>query len=176
MNEVSVLTKLLTLVLGVYLFYQYYLYTHSPYIKPRTAVFYTQKDKRVDFENLKGKSVVLVFWGSQCDDCDDTIREVNYLKDDNPNILVLGYHTDALSESALKFTTRRNRAYFDHILDTPEYLLNMKKPKTIPSFFIFSPDGRLKAKLMGFQRKEEIEAIVAKPNEPQSFKEWLSET
>ena len=101
---------------------------------------------------------VINYWAIWCKPCREEIPELNRL-DSDEKLTVLGVNFDGKTGSALAADANNLGIQFKNIPD-PSEKLNLKRPNVLPTTFIVSPEGSVKAVLVGPQTEDSILAVI----------------
>lgn len=109
-------------------------------------------DKPLDWTSLRGQWVVINYWAEWCKPCVEEIPELNHLQQAYPQqVRVLGINFDNEPEGVLRQQASRMQIAFSLLQEDPAMLLQLERPRVLPTTFIYSPEGKLVASLVGPQ-------------------------
>lgn len=108
-------------------------------------------------ENYRNKWFVLNYWAEWCTPCIKEIPEFNELQADHPDrIAVAAVNFDQLPKEELLETSQRMGIKYEILEEDPADQLRLSVPNSLPTTYIFNPQGELAAKLVGPQTKESL--------------------
>ncbi|BFM17201.1 TlpA disulfide reductase family protein [Maricurvus nonylphenolicus] len=109
-------------------------------------------ENALDWSSLRGQWVVINYWAEWCKPCVEEIPELNHLEQMYPQqVRVLGVNFDNEPESILRQQASRMQIGFSLLQEDPAVLLQLERPKVLPTTYIYSPEGELVASLVGPQ-------------------------
>lgn len=108
-------------------------------------------------ENYQGKWLVLNYWAEWCGPCIEEIPELNQLqKRFSSQLTVVGVNFDHIEGEALKQLVSTMSIKYANLEDDPADALRLARPAALPTTYIFNPQGKLAAKLVGPQTAKSI--------------------
>lgn len=120
-----------------------------------TTVSATSADFNI--ENYRNKWFVLNYWAEWCTPCIKEIPEFNELQADHPDeIAVAAVNFDQLPKEELLETSQRMGIRYEILEKDPADRLGLSVPNSLPTTYIFNPQGELAARLVGPQTKESL--------------------
>ncbi|HTB84182.1 MAG TPA: TlpA disulfide reductase family protein [Candidatus Sulfotelmatobacter sp.] len=121
-------------------------------------------------DSLAGKVVVIDFWASWCGPCKESFPAMNELqkKYSDKGLVIIAVNEDE-EASDMKDFLKDNPANFTVVRDAGQKLVAVAGIGTMPSSFVFGPDGKIKFTHAGFhgaetrkQYVQEIESLLTK--------------
>jgi thiol-disulfide isomerase/thioredoxin len=121
-------------------------------------------------DSLAGKVVVIDFWASWCGPCKESFPAMNELqkKYSEKGLVIIAVNEDE-EASDMKDFLKDNPANFTVVRDARQKLVAVAGIGTMPSSFVFGPDGKIKFTHSGFhgtetrkQYEQEIESLLNK--------------
>ncbi len=124
----------------------------------------TVEGETIDFNQLRGKWVVLNYWASWCRPCYQEIPALNALAHEHADqVVVLGVSFDQVaSTQALIPIIQQLGIEFPILAINPAAQLGISSIPALPATFIFDPQGHQVAQLFGEQTQESLLAVVQK--------------
>lgn len=114
-----------------------------------------------DLEELKGKTVVLLFWSTSCEVCRAELPRLNQMVESNKDVVFLAL-TPEQSNRVEPFL-RKNTFNFNVVVDSFETLVAYadKTPSgtfnmPFPTFFLINKDSEIELKIAGAKGFEKI--------------------
>lgn len=119
----------------------------------------------LDLAAYKGRVVVVDFWASWCTPCRRSIPWLNQMraKYGDRGLVVIGVNVDKEGEDAARFL-REVPIDFDVVYDPEGALAARFGVEGMPSTYVYSRDGDLVARHLGFQnsKRSEYEALLGR--------------
>ena len=119
----------------------------------------------LDLAAYKGRVVVVDFWASWCTPCRRSIPWLNQMraKYGDRGLVVIGVNVDKDGEDAARFL-REVPIDFDVVYDPAGALAARYGVEGMPSTYVYSRDGELAARHLGFQnaKRPEYEALLGR--------------
>ena len=113
------------------------------------------------YEDQQGKWRLVNYWATWCGPCIKEIPELNALaRDHKESILVFGVNFDSPEADEQHAQVEKMKIEFPVYAQEPARELGINKPDVLPTTFIFSPDGKLAATLVGPQTEESLLALM----------------
>lgn len=107
--------------------------------------------------DYQGRWLVLNYWAEWCAPCIKEIPELNALNDQHADQLaVVGVNFDRIRGQELTDLSKRMGISFDVLANDPADILRLSRPASLPTTYLFGPDGELKIKLVGPQTTESL--------------------
>lgn len=120
-----------------------------------------------DIDNYQGKWVLINYWAEWCAPCIKEIPELNKLDAEHAADLdVIAVNFDRVKGEELKQLSARMGIEFESLENDPADILRLSRPNSLPTTYLFNPEGELAAKLVGPQTAESLLEriqIVSKP-------------
>lgn len=121
-------------------------------------------ESALEWSSLRGQWVVVNYWAEWCKPCVEEIPELNHLGLAYPQqVKVLGVNYDNESEAVLREQAGRMKIDFSLLREDPAVVLQLERPKVLPTTYIYSPEGELVASLMGPQSFKGLVARMGLP-------------
>jgi thiol-disulfide isomerase/thioredoxin len=119
----------------------------------------------LDLAAYKGRVLVVDFWASWCTPCRRSLPWLNQMraKYEDRGLVVIGVNVDKQREDAARFL-REIPIDFDVVYDPEGVLAARFGVEGMPSTYIYSRDGDLVARHLGFQnaKRPEYEALLGR--------------
>jgi thiol-disulfide isomerase/thioredoxin len=113
------------------------------------------------YEDMEGKWRLVNYWATWCGPCIKEIPELNTLSlDHGDTVLVFGVNFDSPEVEEQQAQVERMKIEFPVYTHDPAKELGVTKPDVLPTTFIFSPDGKLAATLVGPQTEESLLSVM----------------
>ena len=123
--------------------------------------FLDTKGNGYRYEDMEGKWKIVNYWATWCGPCIKEIPELNVLaKDHHETIKVFGVNYDSPEMEQRQAQVEKMKIEFPVYSEDPASVLGIAKPEVLPTTFIFSPDGKLAATLVGPQTEESLLAVL----------------
>lgn len=120
-----------------------------------------------DIDNYQGKWVLINYWAEWCAPCIKEIPELNKLDAEHAADLdVIAVNFDRVKGEELTQLSARMGIEFESLENDPADILRLSRPNSLPTTYLFNPEGGLAAKLVGPQTAESLLEriqIVSKP-------------
>ena len=117
----------------------------------------------LDLAEYRGKVVIVDFWASWCVPCRQSFPWFNAMHDEygDDGLVILGVNTNDDAEEAQQFLDEFP-AKFEIVYDPDGQLAQDFGVVAMPSSFVFSRDGELDTRHLGFlrSRRDEYEAVI----------------
>jgi peroxiredoxin len=116
----------------------------------------------LSLKQLKGKTVVLDFWGTGCPPCMQEMAELEAVWQDfkGQGTVVVGVASWGESRSQAFQMKQRKQVTYPFVVGTPE-MIAAYKVDSLPTLYIINPDGKIVRSHLGFwDRKSLREAIL----------------
>jgi peroxiredoxin len=144
----------------------------SPLAALATGIDFTLKDMQGRERNVRefigqGKWTVVVVWESSCSICHQEIHQMSFFHEahKNKDAIVLGISIDGQAgrQQALGFIKEHRLGFTNLLAELPQIQQFGGGPfMGTPTFYIYSPKGRLRAYQAGSVSQEQIEQYMAK--------------
>lgn len=117
----------------------------------------TLDNKEIQLSNLKGKGVIINFWGSWCKPCEKEMPalENTYKWYKDKNVEVIGVNLEE-SNLAVKSYVDRKSLSFPILLDKDGQVRDIYNVSTIPSSFFINKDGKIVKEYVGQMNEETL--------------------
>ncbi len=123
--------------------------------------FVDTQGKGYRYEDLQGKWRLVNYWATWCGPCIKEIPELNVLaKDHQEAVLVFGVNFDSPEAEERQAQVEKMKIEFPVYAEEPASALGINRPDVLPTTFIFAPDGKLAATLVGPQTEESLLALM----------------
>ena len=117
----------------------------------------------LDLAEYRGQVVIVDFWASWCVPCRQSFPWLNAMYDEysDDGLVILGVNTNDDAAEAQQFL-EEFPAKFEIVYDPEGQLAQEFGVVAMPSSFVFSRDGELDTRHLGFlrSRREEYEAVI----------------
>lgn len=111
-------------------------------------------DDTFNIGDYAGKWLIINYWAIWCGPCAKEMPELNDLQREyKDQLTVLGVNYDKKIGEDLLADIRAIGMEFDYIERNPADVLKLSRPEGLPVTYLFSPQGKLEAKLVGPQTK-----------------------
>ncbi|WIO73397.1 TlpA disulfide reductase family protein [Porticoccaceae bacterium LTM1] len=117
----------------------------------------------INFEDLHGKAVLLVYWADWCVTCRGAIEEINnFASGHKENVVTLGVNMDHLQGEKLAKQAEMLGIKFPLLLDDPRSRFGVEPSEVLPEILVIDREGRFQQLLMGPQSVEALEMVILK--------------
>jgi thiol-disulfide isomerase/thioredoxin len=127
--------------------------------------FTTLDGANYQFNDLKGKWVVINYFAEWCAPCLREIPELNQFKalsDEAQNAVLFGVSYDAMQDHELSLLAEKYEIEFP-LINHVETALPFEPPKYLPATYLIRPDGTLAGQLLGEQSIKSLKEAIATP-------------
>ena len=105
----------------------------------------------------KGKWLVINYWAEWCAPCIKEIPELNELDERySGKLTVLAVNFDGVKGEQLQNLGNKMGIKFKQLADDPADELRLTRPMSLPTTYLFNPEGELAFKLVGPQTVDSI--------------------
>ncbi|HEV8429598.1 MAG TPA: redoxin domain-containing protein [Pyrinomonadaceae bacterium] len=114
--------------------------------------FTSQQGEYIALEDLKGKVVVLDFWGTWCPPCVESVPELRNLHkrySKEPSFVLIGISSDG-DEQAWREFTEKNRMVWPQYRDKDRKILSAFNIRAFPTYIIIDHEGIVRFQSVGF--------------------------
>lgn len=114
--------------------------------------FTSQQGEYIELEDLKGKVVVLDFWGTWCPPCVESVPELRNLHkrySKEPSFVLIGISSDG-DEATWREFTEKNRMIWPQYRDKDRKILNAFNIRSFPTYIIIDHEGIIRYQSVGF--------------------------
>lgn len=117
----------------------------------------TLDNKEVQLSNLRGKGVIINFWGTWCKPCEKEMPalESTYKEYKNKNVEIIGVNLEE-SNIAVKTYVDRKDLSFPILLDKDGQVRDIYNVSTIPSSFFINEEGKIVKEYVGQMNEETL--------------------
>nr|WP_280170609.1 thiol-disulfide oxidoreductase ResA [Priestia megaterium]MDH3188975.1 thiol-disulfide oxidoreductase ResA [Priestia megaterium]MDH3188986.1 thiol-disulfide oxidoreductase ResA [Priestia megaterium] len=117
----------------------------------------TLDNKEVQLSNLRGKGVIINFWGSWCKPCEKEMPalESTYKEYKNKNVEIIGVNLEE-SNIVVKTYVDRKDLSFPILLDKDGQVRDIYNVSTIPSSFFINEEGKIVKEYVGQMSEETL--------------------
>lgn len=116
------------------------------------------------YGDWNGQWVVINYWAEWCAPCRFEIPELNEMAHERSGeVLVMGVNYDGLAGAELTAVMERMDVRFPVMLSDPGVDWKWDRPAVLPTTVVISPDGEVKATLVGPQTRDSLEAAMGEP-------------
>ncbi len=129
-----------------------------------SADFVDAQGKDINWEDFRGRWLVINYWAEWCKPCLEEIPELNslYLAHKDKDAYVLGINFDPLEPTELNKQIDALNVQFPVLQTDRDGKLNYLHPEVLPTTYVFDHKGELRHKLVGPQTQVSIEALLQK--------------
>lgn len=115
----------------------------------------------IQFEDYAGRYLLVNYWAEWCHPCLEEIPELNLLAREHPGeIAIIGVNFDGLEAEELSIQQKRLGIEFPVVSRDPWAYFHYDPPEVLPTSYLFDPDQKLMATLVGPQTRESILALI----------------
>tara|TARA_B100000767_G_scaffold273761_1_gene304858 strand:+ start:142 stop:597 length:456 start_codon:yes stop_codon:yes gene_type:complete len=116
-----------------------------------------QKPEEFSLSSYAGQWLVINYWAEWCAPCIKEIPELNKLNETFANQLtVVAVNFDGVKGEKLSVLGNKMGIKFHQIENDPADLLRLARPMSLPTTYLFDPEGQLAFKLVGPQTAESL--------------------
>ena len=122
---------------------------------------YTNENKKIFLDDLKGKWILINYWADWCPPCIKEIPELNKLNalyDDQ--VAVFLFNFDRLEGEELRKQLAKINAEVPSLISDPQLIYDYDVPDALPVTFVIDKEGKLNSVLKGPQTFEEIKDVL----------------
>ena len=137
-----------------YVFFSFFLGCAQPDL-------YTNENKKIFLDDLKGKWILINYWADWCPPCIKEIPELNKLNalyDDQ--VAVFLFNFDRLEGEELRKQLAKIKAEVPSLISDPQLIYDYDVPDALPVTFVIDKEGKLSSVLKGPQTLEEIKDVL----------------
>lgn len=121
------------------------------------TIFTDLDDHKISFQHLKGKWVVINYWANWCQPCLSEIAVFNdFHQRYHQKVAVFGVHYDKLPRNQILALVRKYQIHYPHLQNSPARQLNLGRIASVPTTFVFNPEGELVQTLHGPQTLSDL--------------------
>lgn len=126
--------------------------------------FYILDGKGQNLSDYKGQWLLINFWAEWCAPCREEIPELNILLNQTKmdNLSIIGVSFDPLSNDELRHVIKRLDIEFPVMATEPMPVLPFSLPRSLPSNYLYNPNGELVLKFSGTQTVESLTKLLKK--------------
>lgn len=121
-----------------------------------------QHGKVVAARQLEGQWLLINYWAEWCGPCRTEVPELNLLDRSKSDVTVLGVNFDGLTGDELAAAAEGLHINFRVLSVDPSERLDLPRSTVLPVTYIVSPDGEVKARLVGEQTAEGLQEQLAR--------------
>ena len=115
----------------------------------------------IQFENYAGRHLLINYWAEWCHPCLEEIPELNFLASEHGGkIAIIGVNFDGLEAEELQIQQKRLGIEFTVVTKDPSAYFQYDPPEVLPTSYLFDPDQKLVATLVGAQTWQSILALI----------------
>ena len=116
-------------------------------------------------EDYEGRYLLINYWAEWCHPCLAEIPELNLLAEEyKEDILVIGVNFDGLLAEELLLQQERLGIRFRVVTSDPVTQFGYEPPEVLPTSYLFDPEQKLIATLVGPQTRESIISLIEPPS------------
>lgn len=131
------------------------------------ADYHTADGASGRFVDLRGKWLFINYWAEWCKPCIQEMPELNkFQRQFNASATVLGVNYDSATGEQLQQQIKKLHIEFSVLQQDPSTQLGYSRPDALPTTFVFNPEGKLTATLMGPQSAETLTAAMSPATTP----------
>jgi len=116
-------------------------------------------------DELLGKPVLVHFWSISCGMCKESLPEVNKIRDDHPELQVVGIHMPRSEKDTeippVKETIEKYELKHPQGIDNMHAVVDRFENEFVPAFYLFDQEGLLRHRSAG----EKALSMLQKPLE-----------
>ena len=113
------------------------------------------------FEDWRGRWVLINYWAEWCKPCIEEIPELNHFHEsDAARAQVFGVNFDGGPVERQLQQARQLDIQFPVLRDDPAVALGWERPEALPTTVVIDPEGRLRAQLRGPQTLADLRAAI----------------
>ncbi len=104
-------------------------------------------------EELQGKPVLVHFWSISCHMCKESLPEVNQIREEYPQLVVVGIHMPRsekdLEIAPVKETIKQYELKHPQGIDNSYSVVDAFENEYVPAFYLFDEEGKLRHRSAG---------------------------
>lgn len=142
----------------------------APTIQDAPAWMNTPGDKPLSWSKLKGKVVLIDFWGVWCGPCRKAIPKLKALQEkyEDDGLVVLGIHTQSKHEDGPAYV-REQEITYPIAFDVNGEVISRFHVDSYPDYYVVDRNGVLRfADLANSEAEEAVKMLLAEPAEDAS--------
>lgn len=117
----------------------------------------------INFDELHGKAVLLVYWADWCVTCRGAIQEINsFASSHQEDVVTLGVNMDHLQGEKLAKQAEQLGIEFPLLLNDPRGRFGVEPSEVLPEILVIDREGRFQQLLMGPQSQDALEMVLLK--------------
>lgn len=125
------------------------------------ADYHTADGASGHFADLRGKWLLINYWAQWCKPCIEEIPELNrFHKEFSARATVLAVNYDNAQGEQLLQQIKQLHIELPVLQQDPSTQLGYPLPEVLPTTFVFNPEGKLTATLIGPQTVESLTAAI----------------
>jgi len=121
-----------------------------------------QRGETVTAKQLEGQWLLINYWAEWCGPCRTEIPELNLLDQSKDDVTVLGVNFDGLTGDELASAAKTMNIDFRILSVDPSERLDLPRSGVLPVTYIVSPEGEVKARLVGEQTAQGLQEQLAR--------------
>ena len=128
--------------------------------------FTSSEGEHITLEDLRGKVVVLDFWGTWCPPCVESIpslRSLNKKFTKEPSFLLIGVSSDSDEETWKEFTTKE-KMIWPQFLDQERQMQRAFNVRAFPTYIVIDHEGIIRFRSIGtsWERSADLQDTIKK--------------
>lgn len=147
MNNKKIYTILFIAIIGLIGLYYFNKYRVAPKIDIAKLEVADSTGKRFDIQSLKGQKVVVSFYASWCGDCIKELKEINSIKKEKLNDVIVLAITDESLEKMVSFSQKKQYPFTFLKLNKT---FNDLKIYSIPTLYLLNTKGEVVYEHIGY--------------------------
>ena len=117
--------------------------------------------KKIDFESLQGKWVMINYWASWCQPCLDEIHELNtFYRHNQKKVALFAVNYDALPVQQQQQLIQKYEITYPSLRNDPAKSLELGALVGVPATYVFNPNGQWVDTLYGGQTSNSLNADI----------------
>lgn len=114
-----------------------------------------------------GRWMVINYWATWCHPCREEIPELNeFARIHAQDVIVYGVNFDGVIEDELLVQANELGIAFNQLRTDPAPQLGYARPTVLPTTMVINPQGEIRARLLGQQTVDTLEATMETERQP----------